>query len=360
MANEEKKPCCIIVVGMAGSGKTTFMQQLNAHLHRKNTPPYVMNLDPAVYKLPYEANIDIRDTVAYKEVMKQYNLGPNGGIMTSLNLFVTKFDQVLNILEKRAPSVDHILIDTPGQIEIFQWSASGSIICDTLASSWPTCIAYIIDTPRSTSTSTWMSSMLYACSMLYKTKLPLILVYNKCDVQNADFAKEWMVDFEAFQQAIRKDEEDNADGSTSGYMSSLVNSMSLMLEEFYRHLDSVQCSAVTGEGMDDFLEAVNKKVEEYEKEYKPEIERLKKLSEEEKEKQKEKQLSSLMKDMHVADKPDPAETLSDIEYEDNGELVDPDEDEGETISEDVKNQYRKAFNISDSVSNEELLKMMQS
>lgn len=26
--------------------------------------------------------------------MKQYNLGPNGGIVTSLNLFATRFDQV--------------------------------------------------------------------------------------------------------------------------------------------------------------------------------------------------------------------------------------------------------------------------
>lgn len=33
--------------------------------------------------------------VKYKEVMKQYNLGPNGGILTSLNLFATRFDQVL-------------------------------------------------------------------------------------------------------------------------------------------------------------------------------------------------------------------------------------------------------------------------
>ena len=38
---------------------------------------------------------DIRDTVNYKEVMKQYGLGPNGGIVTSLNLFATRFDQVM-------------------------------------------------------------------------------------------------------------------------------------------------------------------------------------------------------------------------------------------------------------------------
>lgn len=40
------------------------------------------------------SSADIRDTVNYKEVMKQYNLGPNGGIVTSLNLFAMRFDQV--------------------------------------------------------------------------------------------------------------------------------------------------------------------------------------------------------------------------------------------------------------------------
>jgi GTPase SAR1 family protein len=59
-----------------------------------NIRGYVMNLDPAVLTLPYGANIDIRDTVKYKEVMKQFNLGPNGGILTSLKLFATKFDEV--------------------------------------------------------------------------------------------------------------------------------------------------------------------------------------------------------------------------------------------------------------------------
>ena len=78
-------------------------QRLTAHLHARKTPPYVINLDPAVNEVPYPANIDIRDTVKYKEVMKQYNLGPNGGIMTSLNLFSTRFDQVMSFLEKRAP-----------------------------------------------------------------------------------------------------------------------------------------------------------------------------------------------------------------------------------------------------------------
>ena len=59
-----------------------------------NMRGYVLNLDPAVMTLPFGTNIDIRDTVRYKEVMKEYGLGPNGGILTSLNLFSTKFDEV--------------------------------------------------------------------------------------------------------------------------------------------------------------------------------------------------------------------------------------------------------------------------
>ena len=68
-----KKPVCIITIGMAGSGKSTFVQRINAHLHAKTppAPPYILNLDPAVANVPFEANIDIRDTVDYHEVMKQ-------------------------------------------------------------------------------------------------------------------------------------------------------------------------------------------------------------------------------------------------------------------------------------------------
>jgi hypothetical protein len=49
--------------GMAGSGKTTFLQRINSYLHTKNIPAYIINLDPAVTQVPYGANIDIRDTV---------------------------------------------------------------------------------------------------------------------------------------------------------------------------------------------------------------------------------------------------------------------------------------------------------
>jgi len=294
------------------------MQRINAHLHAQKDPPYVINLDPAVLNVPFDSNIDIRDSVNYKEVMKQYNLGPNGGILTSLNLFSTKVDQILKLLEKRTtpdpeqpakPPVKHILVDTPGQIEVFVWSASGTILLESLASSFPTVIAYIIDTPRTASTSTFMSNMLYACSILYKTKLPMILVFNKTDVKDAGFAKEWMTDYDAFQDALRRDEESNAFGGMeggdstggSGYMGSLLNSMSMMLEEFYAHLSVVGVSSMTGHGVDEFFAAVQEKADEFRRDYQPELEKRRQDREEAKKAARQRELDKMMKGMNVQD-----------------------------------------------------------
>ncbi|KMP01591.1 XPA-binding protein 1 [Coccidioides immitis RMSCC 3703] len=371
-----KPPVAVVCVGMAGSGKTTFMQRINSHLYSKHQPPYVVNLDPAVHSVPFESNIDIRDSINYKEVMKQYNLGPNGGILTSLNLFATKVDQILSILEKRtladpaqnptAKQFRHILVDTPGQIEVFVWSASGSILLESLASSFPTVIAYVIDTPRTSSTSTFMSNMLYACSILYKTKLPMILVFNKTDVKDAGFAKEWMSDFEAFQAALRQEEEGGAFGGAeggvggmgggSGYMGSFLNSMSLMLEEFYRHLSVVGVSSMTGQGIDEFFQAVEEKRKEFDRDYKPELDRKRAEREKEKESRREVELGKLLQDMNVSGskKADEPETVSDIEEE--GDTDEDEETAGPSDRRDDSNlsqRYKKALAESSEAGNED-------
>lgn len=369
-----------------GSGKTTFMQRINSYLHSKRESPYVINLDPAVRNVPFDSNIDIRDSLNYKEVMREYNLGPNGGILTSMNIFATKIDQIINILEKRTlpnpetpqvKPIKNIIIDTPGQIEVFVWSASGSILLDSLASSFPTVIAYVVDTPRTSSTSTFMSNMLYACSILYKTKLPMILVFNKTDIKDAEFAKEWMTDFEAFQAALKQEEDTGSFGGTeggngglgggSGYMSSLLNSMSLMLEEFYRHLSVVGVSSMTGKGIPEFFEAVSAKANEFERDYRPELEKRKRDRQKDTNSRREKELGKLMKDMNVTEpsqKMSPMSkitkspqksnntTTDDLEDEDvEAQMVEPDNEESdEGIREDegsaengLAGKYKKAL-----------------
>jgi signal recognition particle GTPase len=53
----KKSPVCVIVLGMAGSGKTSLVQRLTSDLNTLNKPPYVINLDPACLDVPYPANI---------------------------------------------------------------------------------------------------------------------------------------------------------------------------------------------------------------------------------------------------------------------------------------------------------------
>lgn len=87
-------PVVVLVIGMAGAGKSSLMHRINLYANEKGIKGYYVNLDPAVTSVPFGVNIDIRDTINYKEVMSQYGLGPNGAILTSLNLFATRFDQV--------------------------------------------------------------------------------------------------------------------------------------------------------------------------------------------------------------------------------------------------------------------------
>lgn len=52
-SDNARKPVCLIVLGMAGSGKTSLVSRLST----SNQKPYTVNLDPACANLPYFAHI---------------------------------------------------------------------------------------------------------------------------------------------------------------------------------------------------------------------------------------------------------------------------------------------------------------
>lgn len=56
------RPICMIVLGMAGSGKTSFVKRLTQLGNMQNIKPYVVNLDPACQEVPYHANIGKNST----------------------------------------------------------------------------------------------------------------------------------------------------------------------------------------------------------------------------------------------------------------------------------------------------------
>jgi len=111
-------------------------------------------------------------------------------------------------------------------------------------------------------------------------------------------------------------------------------------------LSVVGVSSMTGAGIPEFFEAVTEKAEEFERDYKPELERRKKQREEEKEKNRQRELGKLMKDMTVSGEASSKEknskaptkvdtdmdTLSDMEDNSDGEIddarEDPDDPEG--------------------------------
>ena len=110
-------------------------------------------------------------------------------------------------------------------------------------------------------------------------------------------------------------------------------------------------SSLTGAGMEDFFKAATEKKQEYDRDYKPELERRIRERTEEK---KTEGLDKLMRDMKVgsssgpdARKPVHLETISDAEDDDDdddGFLVDPDpiDDENETLQERFVQAARNA------------------
>jgi GPN-loop GTPase len=127
----------------------------------------------------------------------------------------------------------------------------------------PTVICYIIDTVRCSNPNTFMSNILYALSIMYKTRLPMVLVFNKTDIVNHQFAVEWLQDFDKFDESLQEHKT---------YLSSLSRSMGLVLEEFYTSLNACGVSAVTGIGMDSFITSIERATQEYYETFLPDLE----------------------------------------------------------------------------------------
>lgn len=108
---------------------------------------------------------------------------------------------------------------------------------------------YIADTVQCENPNTFMSNMLYSLGILYKSKIPMFLCFNKIDILDHTFAIKWMSDFELFDQSLSK---------VDTYLSSLSRSLSLVLEEFYKNIDACGVSAHTGKGFDSLIASFDK------------------------------------------------------------------------------------------------------
>jgi len=182
-----------------------------------------------------------------------------------------------------------------------------------------------------------MSNMLYACSIMYKTKLPMVLCFNKTDILSHEFAMEWMKDVDKFQEAIEAEKT---------YLSSLTHSMSLVLDEFYQTLQGVGVSAATGEGIDDFFATVDKAAQEYHEHYRPELDKKIAANAVAEEERREAQLGAMRADLEEGAEGDLVlDGARKGEFATTG-FVDDEEEEDEEIAADELAKVQQLLNDS--------------
>jgi GTPase len=93
--------------------------------------------------------------------------------------------------------------------------------------------------------------MLYACSILYRSGLPVVLGLTKTDVKGPDDLVSWMTDLEKFEAALE------AEGESS-YFNDFNRSTGQIFSELYEVMPVVPVSGMSGEGIPRLLEELER------------------------------------------------------------------------------------------------------
>lgn len=179
-----------IVVGPPGSGKTTYCAGMSAYLNVVGRPCSVINLDPANDDLRYDCAVDVAELVALEEVMEQLDLGPNGGLVYCMEFLaknaswlVEKLSEGGGPLDAGAKKDDYLLIDCPGQVELFTHNSALKGILQLLADTLDLrlVVVHLVDSHHCTDAATYISASMLSLSTMLQLELPHINVLSKID-----------------------------------------------------------------------------------------------------------------------------------------------------------------------------------
>lgn len=181
--------CAIqIVMGPAGSGKSTYCQAMQQHAETLGGPRrrkiHVANLDPAAEHFGYELAFDIRDLISVEEVMEELGMGPNGGLIYCMEYLMNNLDWLQDHLDTFGDD-EYILLDCPGQLELYthvplmrnvidrmrMWGYESSMVA-----------VFLIDATFVCDTSKFISGSLLSLSAMIALELPHVNVLTKCDL----------------------------------------------------------------------------------------------------------------------------------------------------------------------------------
>jgi GTPase SAR1 family protein len=230
----------IFVAGTAGSGKSLLTSKIHEYYTRNGAFTAILNLDPGVISLPYTPDIDIRDSVDIVSIMKQYDLGPNGALMMANDLIASKLDELQEEVDKINP--DYLIVDTPGQIELFAYRTSGPYFVNNFMADQKSAL-FLYDGVLVTTAVNFVSMALLATSIRLRMGMPTINVLTKTDLI-ADKISEilrWTTNLKTLENAISAE----ADGETYVLVTNILRSLNL--SGFAQGL--IPVSNATGEGM---------------------------------------------------------------------------------------------------------------
>ncbi len=212
----------IFVSGTAGSGKSLLTSKLLEHYTNNGVFAAVLNLDPGVENMPYTCDIDVRDYIDYVSIMQQYDLGPNGALVMANDLIASKIDEIQNDVYKVNP--DYLIVDTPGQIELFAYRSSGPFIVENLTSEEKTSI-FLFDGALITSPVNFVSIALLATSIRLRLNLPAINVLTKTDIIGTKLKEilHWTTSLSTLENAIAKE----VDGDTYSLTTNILRGLNL-------------------------------------------------------------------------------------------------------------------------------------
>lgn len=210
------------MTGTAGSGKSLLTSKLYDYYTQNGAFVAALNLDPGVENIPYTCDIDVRDYVDLVSVMKNYDLGPNGALVMANDLIASKIDDIRNEVERVNP--DYLIVDTPGQIELFAYRSSGRFIVENITAEEKTNI-FLFDGALITTPINFVSLALLATSIRLRLNLSTINVITKTDVIGGKLKEiiQWSSNIRSLENSIAKE----SDGETYTLATNILRGLNL-------------------------------------------------------------------------------------------------------------------------------------
>jgi GTPase SAR1 family protein len=194
----------VFIIGTAGSGKSLFTAAFSEWLKISKQDVATVNLDPGVLKLPYSPDVDIRNYVDVGNLMEKYGLGPNGALILAADLIADEIENVAKDIE--TANADLVIVDTPGQMELFAFRASGPYIVNELTKE-PKALVYLFDAVFSVNPLNYVSNMFLSAAVYNRFFQPQVYLLSKCDLlpkKEVDKIADWSADPKALENSIEQ------------------------------------------------------------------------------------------------------------------------------------------------------------